>query len=421
MSDFSWWFKNILFSNVWFVNKHTRDRFPAHAICLSANSFFNQLFRSYDINASMLKKDPNDDKIIIEVSSLRVAEIYVKHIYSNKYCLEDINIDLNDRDEILELLHYSEMWFVSEQTINVNFEYVLANTNNILTTDINLAPELYHFFDRDINRSSGKSDVDKLLAKILDYMGKNPEKLNYKMLDWNFSAKFTYKIFMVLMKTCDDPKLIYEYYKRFSNIIKINNIDIINIVHGLEDPNKVNQFFRCIKPEHKSIITPLINRIAREPELTFYSKFFDICHLSMIAYSDRFVKTSDDICDYATGWVDYLVLENLYPFIGKMYLPMSEISENYKPKIINVEVSNKLNPILVIEIIPKCVIKVGDSIYFNKLLYIISNIYFNNKEISQALPYVPYAICLRNTKTSELITITEIPEKCAIMYKVCVF
>lgn len=380
MSDFIWWFKNPLFSNVWIMNPDTQEKFPAHVICLSTNPFFEQLFKSIDQGASLLTRE-SDDKIIIEVSNLKIASIYTKVIYSSKYDTTDITINLANREEILEWLHYAEMWFMSEAVLVINFKYVHDNLEKILDTDIKLIPELCVCFQRQFENS-----IYNFQLKILEYMQTHPHSLFHEMLEWDISQHFDGKLIISLMSKCDDVPTVYRYYQKFMS--EIVTKDIVALVHNWKDLIKINQFYQLIDPTYHSLLTNLIKDVHQpqtDSKFGFYLDKLGDKVMSMITYADFVRKDIKDIKDTHSKYVDYLLLESFYPFKGRLFVSIEKVGDSLP------SCTPTSFPMYV-----QSFFKVGDQLYFSNRCHEVIRIMCNHKSVTETYPLLLYYVTCKD-------------------------
>ena len=433
MSDFTWWFKNPLFSNVWITQVRTSERFPAHGLCLSQNPFFKQVLSPVDKNASMITQNFIDGKITIDVTNLCVAEIYIKSIYSNKYDDTYIQIDLGNRNEIMEWLHYAEMWFMSESVFKINYGYVLSNITKILETDIYLVPELSSYFEKQYQPNS--QEMTDFYIAVTEYMEDHENDLTWEMLEWRCSEKYTTDLIISMLESCQDVTIIYKYYMKLG---KLSCKQIAEIVHDMEDLAKVDQFYQLIDSKCVDQTSDFIRYVHGRGNITeFYSNNMEHHTVGMIAYADIVCKSTLDISIHNNnGYADFLVLESFHPFKGTLYVAISKIDNpsvstilvsvntltesatSMATKISTNIVDQRIDPIITFRMFSQVLLRVGDQLFYNNTNYIISHIFFHDKDVREALPLIYYHFCLKNTATNKSCTMSEYPTKGLIVYKI---
>lgn len=369
MSNFtSAWFKRDLFSNIWIVDSNTKEKFPAHGICLAANTYFEQLFSSMEKGVNTFQKDPVDGKLIIEVTNIRIAEIYVKVIYTKTYERSDINIDLSNRTQIIDLLDYGGMWFMNNNIKNTNFLYILDNLTKILETDIKLVPELYTYFRGDTEDPYYKFG-NRYQRELSKFFKTHTEMLFPEMLEWICASRFDNISIKYILQTCTYPDLLYQYYKKY--LKKISNKTIIEIVYAWKDFAKINQFYQLIEPALGEFVQQFVKFIFTCPSDIFQMvcTHYEQPVVSFLQYADQIRKDLNNIHTVD----DLLVLDTLYPFKGMLYVYVGEVDE-LQGQFFCIRVSLS--------------VRSNDTLFFNNKCYEIDKIHWGDVNVDKAYPFV---------------------------------
>ncbi len=369
------WFKRKLFSNITIINPKTGDNFPAHGVCLGSNPFFEQLFSTMEKGISSLKTDPSGN-LVIEVTNICIAEIYIKSIYTNTYIIDDININLENHGEIMDFLDYAEMWFMGNKIFEVNYSYILSNLQKIFVSNVTIIPELYTYFDNQYCPVT-------LREKIVATMNTSDHLLICDMFDWEIAQYYSGVLLSKLLATCTDVETYYKYFKKFASKIAINTA--VEIAYGWNDIHKINDLLKLIEPEFDTLISQLIKYfwLSRNNKMyNFISDILSARDLSLLRSADHICKNINAI-QAITGADDILVLENLIPFKGTMYSLIGKVIDYSGDSSQNS--GNKS-----FSLFPELYLFIEDKLCFNEKIYSISEIYWGEQKVLEAFPLEGY-------------------------------
>ena len=385
--------------------------FPAHRLVLGESPFFDAIFMN------KLKKE--DDKYIIEVPfqkiAPKIAELYVKAIYTGRYTLGDLKIvDFTNSEEIMCLLETGKLIFLStleKRISDINFELVYLNLKSIMTADISLTPRLYAFFKTHAPTTHAEYenvDFRKFRKLMIEIMEVNSHLLTMEMLEWSFVGEFTPPIIKSIIGRIPNIITATECIRKYTD--KFSQNDIVNLALKLSKMDKGEdipllqlhrlQIFinetRVILPNILTIIVAeVINCVVLRRRLGHH--IMSLLHQTNVICNDTKCLTNH------TSHSTIMLIESLCPFQCKFYTLVGTVDE-------------KSTHHWTFDIKLQQPIKITDQLMFNSRTHDISEItWMDGMPVLEGLVPEKYSIKCKDIDSHNLF---ELPDKKTPIYKV---
>lgn len=313
-----------------------------HKLILSKNDFFKTYF------ASPLSR------LQYEVCDINIVHPLLYYIYTGKL----FTIDKIILKNFMDLCIFSQMWFLDE-LIDNQFRYLMDN---------------YSFFLND--NPSNIYLIDKLFGDYVSKTHKTYEFIRYNRISHFSTGIDLRKIMLDFIQIPENyimiPNNIIEYPTLFDELDILIQIQLI-IKKG--DPHKLNE----ITKKNNFIFQSLINEsfIDEKEIYSFLNKFFNTKIISHL------LNSKYDISNYFDKYSPkQIIINNFYPFNATLYILLGRTCG----------INKKNNSIL---LIPRSKINKEDKLYIKNQTFIISNIYYEDIEITDTIfPYLNYNICI---------------------------